>query len=1005
MADKIDLVVFVALHEEADHVISTLPSGYEVVEDHELSVTYYRFKILSISEDAEWSVLLVAAGAMGPTRAATITGYIYAKFRPDFIAVLGISGSLDPNVLLGDVVIPKSIKNYLAVGAASPGRGGALWGIEPSGNSFSASPRLLDRVNNFKHLYKLQWESWKRDTAALREETLGSQLPQAIEAGVTRRDPAVISEEVNLASSDLVGKADEFVKWLKGQDRKFAAIDMESSGVFDIGNAVDEPKPKIIAIRGISDFADERKQLVEQRYKGAFRQIAIENAATFLWAAVQANLLVKAALPVSSKKAVLRENALEFLETTEVIFQHRLKAKVTLSDLFVYPDMMTTGASGQHLLERMSTAMLSDFSNLPDHTLLIGESQSGKTALLKMLYKKYYEDGYTPVYIRGNDIRHADFDRMINKAFREQYETDEATRLNPESTIVLIDDFERVALNRNTQHRVLEKAAKTSRKMLVVGSKELVLADTKFADFASFKMYELLPFGHARRSELIQNWIRLGRESSIQEIEVLREHDIVKRHIDSMLLRNVVPAKPLFICSILQQLEMAAPSDFTLTSYGHCYQALIIQSFVRAGVSHRQLDGLVNYLIELAYFMLCEGSDQLTEGQFDKFASQYNEKYLAVGNASPVDTLLRCGILRKNEDGEISFAYKYIQYFYCAKYLCDNYNDPEIKKRVEVMCSEIYLDKNANVIIFMAHHSKDQHLIDEILLSTMLRFSGTLEAKLSPEETAHFVEYEDLIPQLVIEQRNVQEERRRELEARDRVEVEDKSLSDGEEIRSQEEGSEEAKRRKFFAEAHSSIKSIDLLGQILRNRYGSFRKDQLRSLAEEAIKVGLRLLTEQLRITRDYKEDIVELLEQLMQEEGGSKTDAEIGRAAKQIYLLACYWSTVGIIERIASTIGMEEMLAIFDEIVEDASESIAVRLIYVSICLNSAKIIPRRAISSLYKDMEGDRIGQRMLRQMVLRYLYLNPTDYKDKQWFASELKLPVRSQMLIGGAGGAKK
>jgi hypothetical protein len=70
----------------------------------------------------------------------------------------------------------------------------------------------------------------------------------------------------------------------------------------------------------------------------------------------------------------------------------------------------------------------------------------------------------------------------------------------------------------------------------------------------------------------------------------------------------------------------------------------------------------------------------------------------------------------------------------------------------------------------MCHHSKDQTLVDEILLNTMLRFSGMAESKLAPEETGHFSEYEKLIPQLVIEERNIREQRNRELDNRDKME-------------------------------------------------------------------------------------------------------------------------------------------------------------------------------------------------------------------------------------------
>jgi hypothetical protein len=37
------------------------------------------------------------------------------------------------------------------------------------------------------------------------------------------------------------------------------------------------------------------------------------------------------------------------------------------------------------------------------------------------------------------------------------------------------------------------------------------------------------------------------------------------------------------------------------------------------------------------------------------------------------------------------------------------------------------------------------------------------------------------------------------------------------------------------------------------------------------------------------------------------------------------------------------------------------------------------------------------MLRQIVLRHLYLNNVDFKEKQWLASAIELPIKQQLLI--------
>ena len=75
------------------------------------------------------------------------------------------------------------------------------------------------------------------------------------------------------------------MEWLTREvDRKVAAMEMESAGVYDAG-IIRTPAPRTIAIRGISDYADARKEKIETATKGLFRELATKNALSlFIWA-------------------------------------------------------------------------------------------------------------------------------------------------------------------------------------------------------------------------------------------------------------------------------------------------------------------------------------------------------------------------------------------------------------------------------------------------------------------------------------------------------------------------------------------------------------------------------------------------------------------------------------------------------------------------------------------------------------------------------------------------
>jgi hypothetical protein len=98
-----------------------------------------------------------------------------------------------------------------------------------------------------------------------------------------------------------VSKGQAFVNWLRtGVDRKVAAVEMETAGVLDAA-LIRTPAPRAIAIRGISDFADERKEKLEDAAKARFRTLAVKNAVALLVNAIQSGRFSKELDPSLAK--------------------------------------------------------------------------------------------------------------------------------------------------------------------------------------------------------------------------------------------------------------------------------------------------------------------------------------------------------------------------------------------------------------------------------------------------------------------------------------------------------------------------------------------------------------------------------------------------------------------------------------------------------------------------------------------------------------------------------
>ena len=149
----------------------------------------------------------------------------------------------------------------------------------PSGKHYPIDQFLLNQVRQLRHKDAKAYDRWQARAGRMLTSMLGtpSKRKRAIDAKVTRPRPNLVAGDHHLATGPVVGKSTAFAEWLRRSDRKAAALEMETAAVFGaVGTQVE--RTRCLAIRGISDFADDRKSAVEKAFKGKFRSLSLTNA-------------------------------------------------------------------------------------------------------------------------------------------------------------------------------------------------------------------------------------------------------------------------------------------------------------------------------------------------------------------------------------------------------------------------------------------------------------------------------------------------------------------------------------------------------------------------------------------------------------------------------------------------------------------------------------------------------------------------------------------------------
>ena len=689
----------------------------------------------------------------------------------------------------------------------------------------------------------------------------------------------------------------------------------------------------------------------------------------------------------------LSSNFLEYLQDTEIKFQHRHKETITLFDIYIFPDLKNLKQGYEEYQEVKNAEELIDVVINQDNLLILGSEQSGKTSLSKMMFWKLYNMDQHPIFCNGCEIDTTDINSLIKRKLSDQYATLDSKSYLEKSLhkVLLIDDFDQIRINSRFQSKFISNALSVFDSIILFADANLKFDEQEIIKYSDYAQFQILPFGNLRRNLLIEKWNSLGKEETIDIVELHNTTDAVTHHVNSIIRKNIVPPKPIYILTIIQLLDTTRSSDFSLTSYGHCYQSLIQESLSRVRINPRDFDLYINYLSELAFDMFNTDAQTYSRKKLLNFQHGYSKKYVLQSHDSVISSLKSSGIIRDDNE-TIRFSYKYVYYFYVAKYLADHIESERCQKQIESLCNNLHLEKNANILIFLVHHTKNQNVIDEILVNAYVVFDGFSEAKLNTSETKYLLDYLAAIPKLILEQKDIDKERKKRLKNRDYSE----GIQLDDHVHSEDSGDVDSDTNEMLVEINRSVRFVELIGQILKNRYGSLTRPQLVELGSTAYSSGLKFLNFFLTAAKEEQNHVLQFIQKVLIE-NTELSDEEVAKEARKIFLMLCYHVSYSVIKKIANSVGTEKLIPIYDELCGIHQNSPAYKLINIAIKLEFTKVIPKSDIENLFSELHGNPIAQRLLQEIVIQHLYLNQVEYKDRQWISSKLHLGMKDQRKI--------
>jgi len=669
-----------------------------------------------------------------------------------------------------------------------------------------------------------------------------------------------------------------------------------------------------------------------------------------------------------------------------------------LDELFVFPDILRADSGINKKLENneIDSKKLLNLDSLGErYVVLEGEEQSGKTSLCNILYSNYIDAGLYPILLNGIDIYgKAELADLVEKYFLQQYDsTSEYINIDKNKRVLLIDDVDKCNANTDNYSNFVSTIQDFFGYAVIFIDELANLSDrsTEHEYFSQFQNYTIQNLGHKKRDELLKKCIAYDEQMDFDSgsNDHLARLDKNTKHINAIIGANVVPSKPVFIVTIFHTVESATYQDLSKTSYGHCYQAMITMNLARANIKAEDISASFNFLTELAYFMFDNNSKGLSEEELSTFTATYERNFNI--QEKIVESLIKANILVIKND-LYRFRYVYIYYYFVAKFISQKMNEERIKIQLNELMENIHMKDNANIIIFITHHTNSQTLLDDITLSAMSTFDNFSEATLAGDEKNFIKVLSDSLKskKLPGSTHDVKNERDKKLCRKDGLaELEQKIEND-------------ESSNPLMIEIRKSAKSMEIIGQILKNQYGVLEKSKLEELFEEGQNVGLRLLNSFIKLMisdGDSIESIIQSrLDYIAKSKGKELTESEKEKASQKILAQFSYGVVYGWLHKIVDSLGYDKLIGIADN-VNNKKGTVASKLINLSIHTWYAKKLKLSNLKLLYREFENDKNFQAiyLLKDIVSRHIYMHPIDYKDKQKIDDLLGFSVQNQVSI--------
>ena len=673
------------------------------------------------------------------------------------------------------------------------------------------------------------------------------------------------------------------------------------------------------------------------------------------------------------------QNTLHWLHDLGAIIHHPQVDELKLDDLFVWPNLeesqiekedVILNIRGEDVYERLMQNSISIF---------FGGETSGKSSLAKQIYLKGINDGKCCLLCQGAYFKARKKESImkeIESLFIDQY--NETLMIpfkeqNKDERIIIIDDYEQIVYNNDKLGEFFTILSGFFGTIILLtesdGSIPFILSQFKANEVLS---YRIKPFGNRKRSELIKKWYSLGNERALHEP---REMDAIidraTRVVDDLLgsLSSLVLATPVTVLSILQTID--ATGTTVINGQSYAYERLVQYSLDRLADGSQAMQNIyVSILSRIAYDMLVGKKWTISSQALIENIKEYSaEKILNLNVVTTISKIEGSKMLIQSGENKYKFRYPYLYYYFCGRHIAKNIAKPEIRSHIEYMSSRLHVVEYGNIIIFICHFLNNEEVLQNILINALYTLESVVPFdfgkpySLLDEVYADVIRMLDTVP--IGSESDVEKEREREQEFRDKQHIGDGSIEEKNTESIEDDTSE-------LGNIISALRIIDVLGQILRNYPGDISGENKLLAIEEVKELSMKIVGMMYDGISGIKDEILSELVNKMRKKNPDSPSSVLERKIKQVFNEFVFSISCSMLHKASLTLASPHLLAAINSKAIEDSDDIAMGIIARNTEMLSLSVPNYEGIIAYNRELRSKNLlyAQETLRMLVAHHL-----------------------------------